>query len=508
MIAVTVQGKKRQKTVSLSLILNDLPDINVVCSMSVIDEKFIMDIQTYSPHLVVIDFDTPLKVRMDFFDILSLLKFKNPSIRIILTASKASVESFGKDKFHKSLETAKIYDCIMSDDKGYTDDRLRKIIDCPETTFENPFQEDIAEDLDSFSPPQTKRKQNTPVDFGDVELTPNIFTDFLDDFNSEKTTYSDMTSDVIDTEEYPQIEIGVTSFKNDGSSFAYSLEMANVLKSYGSVCVCSSFFEYLRNFHKIGSEYWGINYNGVDIYTHNTSVNLNTYRFVIKEIFFNENAQADFYILICSAYEWELSFVQEYINRNKNTDINYVFTNIDKDRFLKINKVFHRAGRKVFRLDASENPMEPTLWNCDTYSCIFSRYIPGFYAKKDMYKKKRSTSSWLHWLSLFAFLSLLTVSIVCICLFARNVEITESANPTETTSEEITEPTETIISYDVNNDGKFDINDIVYLQKLLSAETGTGSGNTETPENKENKTEPTTKPTAEQTENKATGDTQ
>ena len=495
MIAVTVQGKKRQKTVSLSLILNDLPDINVVCSMSVIDEKFIMDIQTYSPHLVVIDFDTPLKVRMDFFDILSLLKFKNPSIRIILTASKASVESFGKDKFHKSLETAKIYDCIVSDDKGYTDDRLRKIIDCPETTFENPFQEDIAEDLDSFSPPQTKRKQNTPVDFGDVELTPNIFTDFLDDFNSEKTTYSDMTSDVIDTEEYPQIEIGVTSFKNDGSSFAYSLEMANVLKSYGSVCVCSSFFEYLRNFHKIGSEYWGINYNGVDIYTHNTSVNLNTYRFVIKEIFFNENAQADFYILICSAYEWELSFVQEYINRNKNTDINYVFTNIDKDRFLKINKVFHRAGRKVFRLDASENPMEPTLWNCDTYSCIFSRYIPGFYAKKDMYKSKRKKGSLLCIVSLSTVVSILLATVIYLCFYEKDLKV--SAEPT--TSTEATEYETPKVSYDVNNDGRFDVADISFLQRLLSEnaeqESGTGS-------------EKSTNPSSEQTENKTTGDTQ
>lgn len=102
----------------------------------------------------------------------------------------------------------------------------------------------------------------------------------------------------------------------------------------------------------------------------------------------------------------------------------------------------------------------------------------------------------------------LSAILVCICLFARNVEITESANPTETTSEEITEPTEDTISYDVNNDGKFDINDVVYLQKLLSAETGTGSGNTETPGNKENKTESTTNPSSEQTENKTTGDTQ
>lgn len=127
MIVVTVQGKKRQKKINLTSILNNMPDINVVCTMPTIDEHFLVDIkETYMPHMVVVDFETPLKVRMDFFDVLSLLKFKISSLRIILIASKTSVESFGNDKFYKNLENAKIYDCVVSDDNEFTEDRLKK----------------------------------------------------------------------------------------------------------------------------------------------------------------------------------------------------------------------------------------------------------------------------------------------------------------------------------------------------------------------------------------------
>ena len=109
-----------------------MPDINVVCTMPTIDENFLVNVkETYMPHIVVVDFDTPLKVRMDFFDVLSLLKFKISSLRIILIASKTSVESFGNDKFYKNLENAKIYDCVVSDDNEFTEDRLKKIINSP-----------------------------------------------------------------------------------------------------------------------------------------------------------------------------------------------------------------------------------------------------------------------------------------------------------------------------------------------------------------------------------------
>lgn len=481
MIAVTVQGKKRQKKINLSSILNKMPDINVVCTMLTIDEKFLVDIQeTYMPHMVVVDFDTPLKVRMDFFDVLSLLKFKISSLRIILIASKASVESFGNDKFYKNLENAKIYDCVVSDDNEFIEDRLRKIIDSPSATefdFVKPVADDVKDEENTAVIPFPKQRNNSfNRKTEDVKLNANIFTDDGFRFNPDKVTYTDPVSDMTD---YPQVVIGVTAFKDDDFSLAYCLEMAYSLKAYGTVCICSSHFEALRKYHSIKEETSGISYKDIDIYPRNTEDNLSKYRFVIREILTSEDTQADFYILVCSAYEWELPDLQEYINSQKEKDINYVFTHVDKDRFLSINKILHKSGRKAFRLESSENPFEPCPWNIDTYSCIFSRYIPCFNAKKGMYKKKGTASSLLHSISLFAVMAVLVVFIVYICIFINDNKIQEYEEPTEPF-------TENTVPYDFNKDGHFDITDISFLQGLLSS--GTGS------EKPAETTEPTTQP--------------
>lgn len=368
MIVVTVQGKKRQKKINLTSILNNMPDINVVCTMPTIDENFLVNVkETYMPHIVVVDFDTPLKVRMDFFDVLSLLKFKISSLRIILIASKTSVESFGNDKFYKNLENAKIYDCVVSDDNEFTEDRLKKIINSP-SSVEFDFVKTTADDnkdeelitVTSFP----KHRNNLSGKLEDVQLNSNIFTDDGFNFNSDKVTYTDPVSDMTD---YPQAVIGVTAFKDDDFSLAYCLEMAYSLKSYGSVCICSSHFEALRKYHSIKEETSGISYKDIDIYPRNME-DVSKYRFVIREILKSEDTQADFYILVCSAYEWELPDLQEYINSQKEKDINYVFTHVDKDRFLSINKILHKSGRKAFRLESSENPFDPCPWNIDTYS--------------------------------------------------------------------------------------------------------------------------------------------
>ena len=461
MITVTVQGKKRQKKINLSSMLNKMPDINVVCTMLTIDEKFLVDIQeTYMPHLVVVDFDTPIKVRMDFFDVLSLLKFKISSLRIILIASKTSVESFGKDKFYKNLEDSKIYDCIVSDDNEFIEDRLRRIIDSPSATEFN-FAKTIAdkdkneENIIVTSFP--KQRNSLKIELEDVRLNSNIFTDDGFKFNSDKVNQTEPVSDMTD---YSQVVIGVTAFKDDDFSLAYCLEMAYSLKSYGSVCICSSHFEALRKYHSIKEETSGISYKDIDIYPRNTE-DVSKYRFVIREILKSEDTKADFYILVCSAYEWELPDLQEYINSQKEKDINYVFTHVDKDRFLSINKILHKSGRKAFRLESSENPFEPCPWNIDTYSCIFSRYIPCFNAKKGMYKKKKSTSVWLYRVSIFTVLSILIVGIVYLCFVIRSID----------TTEENTEHDSLSFSYDLNQDGKIDISDVTFLQGILSSST-------------------------------------
>lgn len=479
MIVVTVQGKKRQKKINLTSILNNMPDINVVCTMPTIDENFLVNVkETYMPHMVVVDFETPLKVRMDFFDVLSLLKFKISSLRIILIASKTSVESFGKDTFYKNLENAKIHDCIVSDDNEFIEDRLKKIINSPSPT-EFDFIKTASDDDKDEEPiavTSLPKKRNTlNRDLEDVQLNSNIFTDDGFDFNSDKVTYTDPVSDMTD---YPQAVIGVTAFKDDDFSLAYCLEMAYSLKSYGSVCICSSHFEALRKYHSIKEETSGISYKDIDIYPRNME-DVSKYRFVIREILKSEDTQADFYILVCSAYEWELPDLQEYINSQKEKDINYVFTHVDKDRFLSINKILHKSGRKAFRLESSENPFEPCPWNIDTYSCIFSRYIPCFNAKKGMYKKKGTASSLLHSISLFAVMAVLVVFIVYICIFINDNKIQEYEEPTEPF-------TENTVPYDFNKDGHFDITDISFLQGLLSS--GTGS------EKPAEITEPTTQP--------------
>ena len=486
MIVVTVQGKKRQKKINLTSILNNMPDINVVCTMPTIDENFLVNVkETYMPHMVVVDFETPLKVRMDFFDVLSLLKFKISSLRIILIASKTSVESFGKDKFYKNLENAKIHDCIVSDDNEFIEDRLKKIINSPSPTEFNFIKtaSDDDKDEEPIAVTSLPKKRNTlNRDLEDVQLNSNIFTDDGFDFNSDKVTYTDPVSDMTD---YPQAVIGVIAFKDDDFSLAYCLEMAYSLKSYGSVCICSSHFEALRKYHSIKEETSGISYKDIDIYPRNME-DVSKYRFVIREILKSEDTQADFYILVCSAYEWELPDLQEYINSQKEKDINYVFTHVDKDRFLSINKILHKSGRKAFRLESSENPFEPCPWNIDTYSCIFSRYIPCFNAKKGMYKKKKSTSVWLYRVSIFSVLSILIVGIVYLCFVIRSID----------TTAENTEHDSLSFSFDLNQDGKIDISDVTFLQGVLSSgqntenNTTTGTGS----ENPAEITEPTTQP--------------
>lgn len=119
-------------------------------------------------------------------------------------------------------------------------------------------------------------------------------------FDNTKIT----TSTLSDIKERSQTIIGITSFNDLDVVLAYSIEMANLLNVYGSACICSESFEALKKYHSIKGESLGISYNGIDIYSKETTKDLSKYKFIIREISSSESVPADFYILLCSAYEW------------------------------------------------------------------------------------------------------------------------------------------------------------------------------------------------------------
>lgn len=495
MIFVTVQGKKQQKKIRLSSILGNLSDVNVVCSLSSIDENFIVEIQTYSPHVVVVDFDTPVKVKMDFFDVLSLLNLENPGVKVVLVASETSVETFGHDEFYSKLQSSKIYDCIVSDDKELIAETIHNMISIltsgekyrtlSSVSFKKENEETSSYVVDNSD---EDKRETSSKSSEDISITASdVYSSKWYTFDNKRIETKTYLSNMMNSS---QIVIGMMSFNESGFCLAFSLEMAHLLNIYGSVCVCSDDFFALKKYHSINDDSTSMSYNGVDIYSRGTSEDLSRYKFVVREMLSSEPAPADFYLLICSGYEWEFPDLQNYINNvQPEIEMNYIFTNIDKERFLNLSRIFQRSGRRVYRLEASQNPFEPCLWNIDTYFCILSKYMPIFKENKLMYKKKRQTSNILQWISLITVFSILIVSIVYICLFTKEIENGEypSTEPTETanivTTDPATEEEDNTLKFDLNDDGKVDVLDVGFLQLILSSgidgideETGTDSG--------------------------------
>ena len=90
------------------------------------------------------------------------------------------------------------------------------------------------------------------------------------------------------------------------------------------------------------------------------------------------NHNAYIHLLLCSAADWDMPMLTDYINNviipNK-MDVNLCFFPVTVNKFVAINKQLIKSGFNAYMLEPSDNWMATNANNNNVYSNILKAYI-------------------------------------------------------------------------------------------------------------------------------------
>lgn len=121
----------------------------------------------------------------------------------------------------------------------------------------------------------------------------------------------------------------------------------------------------------------GLNIDDVVIYSDFNKIS-GTFDYIICDDSTKYNNNAYIHILLCSAADWDMPILTNYINDviipNK-VDVNLCFFPVTTNKFISINKQLIKSGFKAYMLEPSDNWMATNANNNNVYSNILKAYI-------------------------------------------------------------------------------------------------------------------------------------
>lgn len=321
--------------------------------------------EKYRPHGILVGDDTVTK-GVSLIDFLSIIKMRYGYMRIIFMCSNDS--SF--NKYASALYSIGVYDIVV----GYDPAAIDYAILNPKTeTPDIPVTEDSSDENKELSYPDRKVHEY-PGNFVGIN-----YKDVSDNSYSMQTVRL--------TENYERIQrgnviISVFGYNSRCGSTYTAFDIAFYLHKYerAKVCVITSVTEELCNYFTVdinAVNQNGLNIDDVVIYSDFNKIS-ETFDYIVCDDSTKYNNNAYIHILLCSAADWDMPILTNYINDviipNK-VDVNLCFFPVTTNKFISINKQLIKSGFKAYMLEPSDNWMATNANNNNVYSNILKAYI-------------------------------------------------------------------------------------------------------------------------------------
>ena len=321
--------------------------------------------EKYRPHGILISDDAASK-GVSLIDFLSIVKMRYGYMRVIFVCN--NTDSF--NKYASALYSIGVYDIVV----GYDPAAIDYAILNPKTeTPDIPVMEDSSDENKELSYPDRKVHEY-PGNFVGIN-----YKDVSDNSYSMQTVRL--------TENYERIQrgnviISVFGYYSRCGCTYTAFDLAFYLRKYenAKVCVITSVTEELCNYFTVdinAVNQNGLNIDDVFIYSDFNKIS-GTFDYIICDDSTKYNNNAYIHILLCSAADWDMPILTNYINDvilpNK-VDVNLCFFPVTTNKFISINKQLIKSGFKAYMLEPSDNWMATNANNNNVYSNILKAYI-------------------------------------------------------------------------------------------------------------------------------------
>lgn len=400
MNVVLLADKKFRKPFETA-VKND-PNINLVGVEMVIRGNTVVRIADHhNPHILVVYRNVPIKEGITVKDLISFLRVKKPSMRIIYVYGSITDNADFINSATYFLENG-ITDII----KDETPETVTSVIDSPMTRED---AENMIEELRSHDQEETPSEKEEVSAVDSIEYDP-LRIDFpsvtaLDEFDIDRVVYQ-----TAETTEGEHLEIGIAQLQHHNGCTHTALELATVFSRTKSTAVVidSDTYESICIFHKINpaSVRNGINIQGIDVYPYDMrNMIANEYSVLIYDYgYLRDETRVSFdkcgvKLILSSSAEWDISKISTFIKYGDPAYIHsiiFLFPRVSQTKFIKYNKAFVKSGLTAYRLHNSPDWTIPHSSNVDVYNHIIENCIikdtTTVKSRKKLFKLKLKTT--------------------------------------------------------------------------------------------------------------------
>ena len=329
----------------------------------------------HNPHVLIIYRNVPAKDGLEVNDVISFLRIKKPSMRIVYVYGTIT----DKTDFAMTAEF------LMQN--GINDIVAEKILEVVETPMEKNDIMNFIKDLFTEDTPEdvieVKDEIAEEQKYDDLNIDFPTVTE-LAHFDINKVMY--VTSE---TKEKNTLTIGIAQLQHHNGCTHTALEIALMLSQKNSTAVViadDTTFESLSVFHKINplAAKNGLNFHGIDVYPYSKYSEISKeYGVVICDFSYLREEQrksfsnCDVKLMLSSSAEWDISKLINYIEYGSEShvrDIHFLFPRVSSTKFIRYNKQFLKSGITAYRLHNSPDWTKPNKENITVYKSILSVY--------------------------------------------------------------------------------------------------------------------------------------
>lgn len=333
----------------------------------------------HNPHVLIIYRNVPAKDGLEVNDVISFLRIKKPSMRIVYVYGTIT----DKTDFAMTAEFLMqngINDIVADHD-------VEKILEVVETPMEKNDIMNFIKDLFTEDTPEdvieVKDEIAEEQKYDDLNIDFPTVTE-LAHFDINKVMY--VTSE---TKEKNTLTIGIAQLQHHNGCTHTALEIALMLSQKNSTAVViadDTTFESLSVFHKINplAAKNGLNFHGIDVYPYSKYSEISKeYGVVICDFSYLREEQrksfsnCDVKLMLSSSAEWDISKLINYIEYGSEShvrDIHFLFPRVSSTKFIRYNKQFLKSGITAYRLHNSPDWTKPNKENITVYKSILSVY--------------------------------------------------------------------------------------------------------------------------------------
>lgn len=333
----------------------------------------------HNPHVLIIYRNVPAKDGLEVNDVISFLRIKKPSMRIVYVygtiADKTDFAMTAEFLMQNGInDIVADYDIEKILETVETPMEKNDIMNFIEELFTEDTPEDVIEVKDEIA--EEQKYDDLNIDFPTVTE--------LAHFDINKVMY--VTSG---TKEKNTLTIGIAQLQHHNGCTHTALEIALMLSQKNSTAVViadDTTFESLSVFHKINplAAKNGLNFHGIDVYPYSKYSEISKeYGVVICDFSYLREEQrksfsnCDVKLMLSSSAEWDISGLLNYIEYGLESyvrDIHFLFPRVSSTKFIKYNKQFLKSGITAYRLHNSPDWTKPNKENITVYKSILSAY--------------------------------------------------------------------------------------------------------------------------------------